>query len=70
MFENVNGNTMTIGNDDVRVKQGVIEKSNVNAIAEMTKLIKVQRSYEYVQQMIDEEHDRISNTISTYAQLA
>ncbi len=70
MFENVNGNTMTVGNDDVRVKQGVIEKSNVNAIAEMTKLIKVQRSYEYVQQMIDEEHDRISNTISTYAQLA
>ena len=36
----------------------------------MTKLIKVQRSYEYVQQMIDNEHDRLSNTISTYAQLA
>jgi len=30
----------------------------------------LQRSYEFVQQMIDEEHDRISNTIDTYAKLA
>lgn len=70
MFENVPGNTMVVGSDNVKVAQGMIEKSNVNAIEEMTKLIKIQRSYDYVQQMIDEEHDRISNTISTYAQLA
>lgn len=70
MFENVAGNTMTVGSDNVRLAQGKIEKSNVNPIEEMTKLIKVQRSYEYVQQMIDNEHDRLSNTISTYAQLA
>lgn len=70
MFENTDGNQMEIGNNNVRVAQGVIEKSNVNPIEEMTKLIKVQRSYEYVQQMIDNEHDRLSNTISTYAQLA
>lgn len=70
MFENVAGNDMTIGTDNVRLAQGAIEKSNVNPIEEMTKLIKVQRSYEYVQQMIDNEHDRLSNTISTYAQLA
>ena len=36
----------------------------------MTKMIKIQRSYEYVQQMIDEEHERLSNTIQAYAQLA
>lgn len=70
MFENVPGNAMVVGTDNVKVAQGMIEKSNVNAIEEMTKLIKIQRSYDYVQQMIDEEHDRISNTISTYAQLA
>lgn len=70
MFENTDGNLMEIGNNNIRVAQGVIEKSNVNPIEEMTKLIKVQRSYEYVQQMIDNEHDRLSNTISTYAQLA
>ncbi len=70
MFENVAGNAMTVGADNARLAQGKIEKSNVNPIEEMTKLIKVQRSYEYVQQMIDNEHDRLSNTISTYAQLA
>ena len=70
MFENVPNNTMTIGSENIKVAQGVIEKSNVNAIEEMTRLIKIQRSYDYVQQMIDQEHDRISNTISTYAQLA
>ena len=61
---------MRTGNDDAVIVQGALEKSNVNPVIEMTKLIKVQRSYEYVQQMIDQEHDRISNTISTYAELA
>ncbi len=70
MFENVAGNAMQTGNEDAIIVQGALEKSNVNPILEMTKLIKVQRSYEYVQQMIDQEHDRISNTISTYAELA
>ncbi len=70
MFENVGGNAMRPAGDDAEVIQGAVEKSNVQPIVEMTKLIKLQRSYEYVQQMIDEEHDRISNTIETYAQLA
>lgn len=70
LFENVAGNTMTTGTDNVRIKQGMVENSNVNAIAEMTNLIKIQRSYDYVQQMIDEEHTRLSNTISTFADLA
>ncbi len=70
MFENVEGNTMNVGVNDVRIKQRMVEKSNVQPIVEMSKMIKLQRSYEYVQQMIDEEHERLSNTISTYAQLA
>ena len=70
MFENVEGNAMSIGLDNVLIKQKVVEKSNVQPIVEMSKMIKLQRSYEYVQQMIDEEHERLSNTISTYAQLA
>ena len=70
MFENVDGNTMEVGVADVRIKQKMVEKSNVEPIVEMSKMIKLQRSYEYVQQMIDEEHERLSNTISTYAQLA
>ncbi len=70
MFENVAGNAVTFGSDNIRIAQGMIESSNVNAITEMTNLVKIQRSYDYVQQMIDEEHDRLSNTISTFAELA
>lgn len=70
MFENTQGNAVIYGGDGVSVHQGTVEKSNVEPISEMTKLINLQRSYEYVQQMIDNEHERISNTISTYAQLA
>lgn len=69
MFENTAGNLMTMGGNNALVAQGAIEKSNVNGISEMTKLVNLQRSYEYVQQMIDEEHDRISNTISAFAQM-
>ncbi len=36
----------------------------------MTRMIKLQRSYEIVQSMIDEEHERLSNTITAYSQLA
>lgn len=70
MFENVAGNNMQVGQNNAVVVQGAVEKSNVEPIQEMTKLINLQRSYEYVQQMIDTEHERISNTITTYAQLA
>lgn len=70
LFENVEGNVAIFGSDTVRIAQGMVEQSNVNSIAEMTNLVKIQRSYDYVQQMIDEEHDRLSNTISTFAELA
>lgn len=69
MFENVSGNLMSDA-DEVVVAQGYIEKSNVNSIEEMTKMVKLQRSYEIVQQMIDQEHERLSNTIDAYSQLA
>ncbi len=69
MFDNVEGNQQSAA-DNVRVVQRSLEKSNVNAVEEMTKLIQLQRAYDFVQQMIDEEHDRISNTIETYSQLA
>ena len=65
MFENTAGNMMQPA-ANAKVVQGAVEKSNVDPITEMTKMIKLQRSYA----MIDEEHDRISNTISTYSQLA
>lgn len=70
MFENTAGNAMIVNPNDTRVIQGAVEKSNVQGIEEMTKMVKLQRSYEYVQQMIDEEHTRLSNTISAFSQMA
>jgi flagellar basal-body rod protein FlgF len=68
MFENTEpGNLKNISNSTV--VQGALEQSNVNGITELTKLINVQRSYEYVQQMIDAEHTRLSNTISAFNQM-
>ena len=70
MFENTEGNSMEYNNGSYQVVQKSIEKSNVEPIAEMTKLINLQRSYEYVQQMIDTEHERLSNTITAFSQQA
>jgi len=47
------------------LEQGMIEKSNVNSIVEMTKLIEVQRAYERAQNVIDIEHERQSDAIQT-----
>lgn len=70
MFANVDGNVAEMNNGEYQIVQKAIEKSNVDPISEMTKLIKLQRSYEHVQQMIDQEHERLSNTISAFAQSA
>ena len=70
LFANTNGNDMIVGAQDVQIVQGALEKSNVDSIGEMTRMIKLQRSYEIVQSMIDEEHERLSNTITAYSQLA
>ena len=70
MFRNTADNAMTVGPEDAQVVQGALEQANVNSITEMTNMIKLQRSYEIVQSMIDEEHERLSNTITAYSQLA
>ncbi len=67
LFANVENNKSFAS--DSRLLQGALEKSNVEGVVEMSKLIKLQRSYEYVQQMIDEEHTRLSNTIAAYGQM-
>jgi len=69
MFANPIGNEMHAVVNEASVHQGVLEQSNVNSILEMTKMINLHRSYEHIQQMIDAEHDRITNVIATYTQL-
>jgi hypothetical protein len=48
-----------------RVVQGFLEQSNVNAVAEMTRMIAVQRAYEYGQKLMDQEDERIRLVVRT-----
>jgi flagellar basal-body rod protein FlgF len=50
-----------------RVLQGFLEQSNVSPIAEMARMIEVQRAYEYGQKLLDQEDERIRQTVSTLA---
>lgn len=56
--------------DNPVVAQGAIEQSNVNGVTEMTKLIAVQRSYGQVQQMLDNENERMRQTMQVWARKA
>jgi flagellar basal-body rod protein FlgF len=42
-----------------RVVQGFLEQSNVSPVAEMARMIEVQRAYEYGQKLMDQEDERI-----------
>ncbi len=53
--------------EDGRVVQGFLEQSNVNAVAEMARMILVQRAYEYGQKLMDQEDDRIRLVVRTLA---
>jgi flagellar basal-body rod protein FlgF len=48
-----------------RVLQGFIEQSNVSAVAEITRMIAVQRAYEYGQKLLDSEDERIRQAVRT-----
>lgn len=50
---------------DARIVQGFLESSNVNAIAEVSRMIEVQRAYELGQGLMQGEHDRIEKAIQT-----
>jgi flagellar basal-body rod protein FlgF len=51
--------------EDGRMLQGFLEQSNVNAVAEMTRMIEVQRAYEYGQKLLDREDERIRLVLRT-----
>lgn len=65
LYENPIDNAATVVTP--QVEQGMLEQSNVNAVMEMTNMIKLQRAYENVQKMIDTEHTRRQNAIQAYA---
>ncbi|RED12769.1 flagellar hook-basal body complex protein [Pontivivens insulae] len=53
---------------DGEVAQGFVEGSNVSPVWEMTRMIEVQRAYEFNQSLLDREDDRIRNVIRTLGQ--
>jgi flagellar basal-body rod protein FlgF len=54
---------------DVKVRQGMLEGSNVNPIVEITRMIEVSRAYEQTTQMISSEADLSRNSISRLGRL-
>ncbi|WP_112320742.1 flagellar hook-basal body complex protein [Oceanibium sediminis] len=51
--------------EEARVLQGFLEGSNVNAVAEISRMIEVQRAYEAGQRLLDREDERIRQVLST-----
>lgn len=49
--------------NDYRVAQGFIEKSNVNPVVEIARLLEVHRAYEIGQTILDNEDQRIRDTV-------
>jgi flagellar basal-body rod protein FlgF len=54
--------------EEGRVLQGFLEQSNVNPVAELARMIEVQRAYERGQKLIDGEDERIRLVLRTLGQ--
>lgn len=48
------------------VVQGFLEKSNVNTLGQIARMIEVQRAYEMGQSFLDSEHERVKNAMKTF----
>lgn len=55
----------TVPAETARMLQGYVEASNVNPVAEIARMIEVQRAYELGQSFLEQEDGRIAKTIST-----
>ena len=53
---------------DAVVRQNALEGSNVNPVVELARLIEVQRTYETSKNFMDQENERIRQTIRTIGQ--
>ncbi|MEL7464234.1 MAG: flagellar hook-basal body complex protein [Pseudomonadota bacterium] len=60
-----NGDVLPAG-EAAAVSQGFIERSNVNAVLEMTRMIDVQRSYEAGQSFLRSEDERMREAIRVF----
>jgi len=67
LFRNVDGSLMD-QNENVQLRQGMLESSNVNPVEELTNLIRIQRQYETQTKMMQtaNEMDERQNTLLSY----
>ncbi|MEO0427901.1 MAG: flagellar hook-basal body complex protein [Pseudomonadota bacterium] len=52
---------------EVRVIQGMLERSNVSPVHELAQMIETSRTYALVQDLVEREDSRIRNVIETFA---
>ena len=57
-------NQQPVASTDAKVRQGMLEGSNVNPIVQITKMIEVNRAYESVTQMMSSESDLSRNSVA------
>ena len=63
LYKNVSNQQPTTPTD-VKVRQGMLEGSNVNSIVEITRMIEVSRAYEQTTQMMQSEFELSRNSVS------
>jgi flagellar basal-body rod protein FlgF len=63
----LNGTPVPAGDGSGRVVAGFLESSNVSPVAEVARMIEVQRTYELGQNFLDREDERIRAVIRTFA---
>ncbi len=56
--------------DTAQFHQGMVESSNVKSVTEMTHFIDISRAYERVSNLINAEHQRLSNAIRSLGKVA
>jgi len=56
---------LEIEDTESQIIQGAIETSNVNAVAEMTRMIEISRTYQSLGKMMQNDHDRQRSAIRT-----
>jgi flagellar basal-body rod protein FlgF len=63
------GGTVAQPVTNVNIQQSVLEKSNINSVLEMTRLIDVTRTYTQIATMIQQQHDLRRNAIQQLAEV-
>ena len=67
-YQNASNQTPVV-TTDAKLRQGMLETSNVNPILQITKLIEVSRAYEQVTQMMTAESDLSRNSVARLGKL-